>query len=225
VSNKKLMVTNVGNPISVPPGTSVSGHVYLQIDDPPVAIIENNYFNGCESSGIVSTARSLIRYNYVVDCGIGINIYDDVFNPVHRGSRGSVIDSNIVYTRDPDISPYYTMGVLSWSSDALISRNRILTPKSRRFCGIMTQSSGATIRDNRVGTQQIIVNGYSSSVRAVGVAHGNSIDSAYYISNHTQGMDIGVGGLQAYTAQPHTVTDHHSIDDQVPVDWWGLIDN
>lgn len=214
-----LKIVNDGFRGNLSPGTNFgTGRIFLQVNESPLARVYENVFKACPNAGIVSASKAEIYNNLIMDCGIGVQIYDDIFVPVYRSSRGTKIHGNYIYSVDPATSPYYTFGIYSWADWSFIGGNTIVTPRSSHFCGVLTHGSDTLITKNRVYSRIKEVMGYNSPERSVGVAIGNNAPRVLFKENFTRGMDLGVGALQSNGGAPSFyLSGHTSLEDEQSV--------
>jgi len=232
---RTIGIRNTGNPINVDPGAEISRYkaIYLQEPTGATAIIEDNFFDGSvpphaykpnAHTGIASNSRSRIRGNVLIGYGKCINMYDEVHTPIFPGSKGSVIDGNIILTHKPVGFPVFTYGIQSWCENLLISNNIIMIPLSVKCVGIGDRGRYARIIGNVVLSQIVQRNGYTSGNRATGIGFGNQSVNSYSEANTTYGFDVGNGVLDPSQDIPHVVKDHRSVNDVLGVDPKGLVD-
>jgi hypothetical protein len=202
-------------------------HIYLQAYDPEVATIVNNVIDGGEFSsplGITAMARATIRGNFIKGYVSGIGQYDTGSGPL-APSRYTVIDSNVILTRDPSMSPCCTdYGVVSYGPQDIISNNLIFTPVSRRFIGIYAMGLDSWVEANTVIAEQVVRQGYGANSRSVGIGIGNPSRGCTAVANRTCGFDVGIGP-DAYQGTPHRVISHFSTNDVLAIDPLGLMNN
>jgi hypothetical protein len=232
---RELRVTNPGHAVNGPPGTFVPSGRPIYLDEraePTEALIENNFIDGTsppggnpslEHSGIVYNGRSRVTGNLIRNHGRGVLSYLEAHTPVHPGSAGSVVENNVVFTRDPmGFANVYTYGIKAAGPDERIRDNFISCHTSFKTVGILTEGPGLVISDNTIFADQIVVNGYGSSNRSVGIASSNSSTNMIGIRNCTFGFDVGIGPANAYQIRPYSVIEHKSLLDVLPIDPLGL---
>ena len=206
--------------------------VYLQGDNAGVARIEGNVvranLRGTQraQAGIVASAASRIRGNYVEGFTTGILVYGKSRTPLFPGGRGTLIESNLVVSADGSTNEgSATYGIQSWGPEEIIRGNLVITPVSKHIVGIAARGEGARILDNTVLAMKVVRNGYANPLRSVGIAHGNESEKVRKINNTSYGFDVGAGPVNAYQSIPNFVIDHRSVEDELPVAPRGLLAN
>jgi len=206
--------------------------IYLQTGDASRATIRGNHVKSGVTgeqvalAGIVANAKSNISGNFIEGYAVGVLVYGNSRTPLKPGGRGTVIDSNYIISADPTQNTgTTTYGMQVWDEEILIKNNKIWTPISSHFMGIAARGINTTIEGNIVIAQQVVRNGYASALRSVGCAIGNSAQGVSFIGNTTYGFDVGVGPVDKYQSIPHYVIDHRSINDTLPIDPRGVIEN
>ena len=231
--DRQLTVRNDGDNAFLLDGITFTARkpVYLQGDHAGVALIENNVVRALNeegrrsSAGIVANAKAEIRHNYVEGFTVGVQIYGNSRTPLTPGQVGTVIENNVIYTPDASLNPgSTTYGMQSWGPDDMIRHNLIITPSSTHFMGIALRGQDTIVRDNTIIAEEIVRNSYSNSLRAVGVGLGNTSLNVRIENNTTRGFDVGVGPIGASQSIPHYVNGHRSIEDVLPIDPRGVIE-
>ncbi|MCB1132562.1 MAG: hypothetical protein KDN05_15660, partial [Verrucomicrobiae bacterium] len=214
--------TVLGNPLPI----------YLQADDQGIVDIRDNFIDGAlppgaedtNSSGIVTDTRGVIANNAISGCATGILNYFEVTIPLFPGTRGIQIKDNLIVMRHPDLSAGpVTYGIQTPANQAMVARNHIVCPLSRRSTGIALRGTGTRVVGNRVSATEQMINGYFSSQRSVGILVGNESDGTRIDGNTTRQFDVGVGPEPSQGVK-HSVTRHTSIGDIYPIDKAGLVD-
>jgi hypothetical protein len=232
--SRQLSIRNEGlNPRNLEGLVFPSGAaIYLQGNNAGRARIERNIVRGSSSggpgaaAGIVADASAIIRDNYLEGHNQGVLIYGNPRTPLFPGSRGNLIERNLIVAADTTFDPgYQTYGIHSWGPDEIIRDNLILMPLSSRVVGIALRGRNATVQNNTIVAMNIRRNGYESPIRATGVGVGNSSLDAWIARNTTYGFDIGVGPVDKFQSIPHYVIDHRSLLDELPIDPRGVILN
>lgn len=233
-ANNKLTIVNTGHVQNLAPGTELASgrKIYLQYADPSKAVITNNVVDGTkpigglmfpENSGIVSLARSVIRGNVIKGYWSGIHLYKDVKAPLSPAGRGSIIDANVVLTRDSSNYPSsYTYGIQMFSGEEVVINNFTTTPIARKVTGIIARGNNSTIQGNTVIARGGNRYGILSYSRAVGISLADESTGVTIRDNCTYGHDIGVSPLTSYIWVQHEVYNHHSVNDTLSVHPSGL---
>jgi hypothetical protein len=205
--------------------------IYLQSENSEVAWIEDNVIKADlkgdqrAQSGIVSSTAARIRNNYIEGFTSGVLIYGNARTPLYPGSKGVVVENNVVVSSDASTNPRTTTyGVQSWGPDEIIRHNFVMTPVSTHFMGIAVRGENAWIEENTVVAMEVVRNGYGSPLRSVGIGLANRSKWATVIRNTTCGFDVGTGTIEAYLSSPHYVIDHRSVNDELPVDPRGVLE-
>jgi hypothetical protein len=133
-----------------------------------------------------------------------------------------VVDSNVILTRDPYSSPYYTYGVQSFGPGETIANNLIVTPAGVRFEGVCIRGADAWIEANTVIPGRVVRQSYASNDRSLGIGIGNGSTGSTAAANRTYGLDIGIGPEGAFQTPPHRVISHFSTNDVLAIDPLGL---
>ena len=206
--------------------------IYLQGNEASTALIRGNVVRGelegdqRALAGIVANATARISDNYIEDYTVGIMVYGNSRTPLTPGGRGTVIESNYILSADPSNNTgSTTYGMQLWDENITVRNNFIYTPASTHFMGIAVRGVNIDIDSNYISAVEIIRNGYASPLRSVGCAIGNSAQGVSFIGNTTYGFDVGVGPVDKYQSIPHYVIDHSSINDILPIDPRGVIEN
>jgi len=201
-------------------------HIYRQAYDPELATIVNNVIDGGEFEsplGISAMARATIKGNFIKGYISGVGQYDTGSGPFAH-SRYTVIDSNVILTRDPNTTGVFTSGIVSYGPQDIIANNLIFTPESLRFTGVYVLGADSWVEANTVIAKQIIHQGYGSNARSVGIGIGNPSTGCTAAANRTCGFDVGIGP-DAYQGPPHRVISHFSTNDVLAIDPGGLTGN
>lgn len=227
---------NTGDSGNDPPGTLIEANKVTYLNRAGfagIAEVRDNWIDGAlppgtapgtEVSGIVMNARSRITNNLVTGLRTGILVYPEVTTPLFPGSRWSVVDGNLIITKDPGENPNVTVyGINSWADDQVIQNNLIITPASKRFNGIAARGADSWVGRNVVLSAAPSDNGYGNILRAVGYGVGNQSSNVRITGNTSYGMDVGVGPVDPFQSIPHYVEDHRSIQDALPIDPRGLL--
>ena len=235
-ATRTLRMTSQPNAGNGPEGTEIplGRMIYRdQCSEPSLAVIEGNVVDGRippggvafkEHMGICVNAKAWIANNYIRDHGRGIWGYGEVHTPLHPATAGTVIRGNVVVTRDPVAYPAaYTVGIGITGGRALVAANYITSPTSYKSCGISLDGPSIHVTGNAISAQQIVRNGYTSPVRALGIALMNPAENARVKANSTRGFDVGVGPMALGVKIPFSVYEHKSVLDVVGVDPRGLL--
>ncbi len=234
--SNELTLKNTGNAINAEAGVNVpSGRkIYLQNDNATTAEILRNVIDGkipsggrafYTQSGLTVIAKATIKNNFISGFWTGINLYDDPKRPIFPASRGCVIDSNVIITRNAqDYANTYTYGIQLRGGDELVSNNLISTPVAYRTVGVVAHNENSLIRDNYVNAWQSAFSGRYSRNRSSGVATSQtSKGGVVFTENRTWGFDVGVGRAQFYQDVNYSVNGNVSYGDALPVDPLSLI--
>jgi len=232
--SRKLRITNPGYAGNLPEGSLVPHTRLIYLDeraDPTEALIENNFVDGSpppggnpskEHSGIVYNGKSRVVGNLVRNHGRGVLSYVEAHTPLHPASAGSIVENNVIFTRDPTAETIFTYGIKVGGPGELVRGNVVQCHTSQKMVGIVTEAQNGTISDNLIFATHIVVNGYSSPNRSVGVAISNTGTNMIGIRNFTRGFDVGIGPANAYQTRPYFAIEHESQQDQLPIDPSGL---
>jgi len=230
----KLYVVNDGNDGNDDPGTSYGNllSIYLQVDDPGIAEIRGNILEGklpqgaeqTNPTGIVLDTTGIVIGNYISDYSSGILNYKDAVMPLFKGTTGLILYKNYIKMRHPDLSTgAVTYGIQTHADEILIRQNQIVCPLSRRSHGVALRGRGGGVYNNQIIALGKQVNGYGSTQRSVGVMVGNTSFGTFVYGNTTQNFDVGVGPDPNQWVI-HYVKDHVSIDDELGVDFHGVVE-
>lgn len=216
-------------------GTTITGNksIYLQEYDPGYSDISENIVDctlppGAEMttrvSGILAESKGKIMNNVVIGAADGIQVYSDVHTPLYPASDGLIIMGNYIRTRNP-IGAYgaTTKGINSAANRSVIVGNTIIGQGSQRFVGISMNGQNSHILRNRMIALEKIVNGYSSSNRAVGIFLNNQSLYTVVSGNFTKNFDVGVGPNPNQGGVLHYVDSHESEGDTLGVDPHGVV--
>jgi hypothetical protein len=231
-----LSLVNDGYESNASSGTTIPrrADVYLDTETyKQLSVVENNVIEGyfplgsddvAYNVGITMMTRANVKNNVIKGYVVGVMSYDDMMP--HSWSRGLNVDSNFIVVRDPALTvPFSIIGIRLLGDDQYVRNNVIIAPRSEHFVGIAVYGNGALVENNRVMTQEIIRHDYTSSLRALGLGFGNSSQNTVFKGNYTYGMDVGVGPTTPSQSIPHRVISHNSMNDTLPLDPRGLIEN
>jgi len=132
-----------------------------------------------------------IAGNFIMGYRLGVYQYEDAASPLFPPTPGTVIDSNVILTRDSYSAPYYTYGIQSSGPEDIIAHNLIITPASYRFIGVSVRGADSWIEANTVIPRQVVRQSYASSDRSVGIGIGNYSTGSTAAANRTYGLDVG----------------------------------
>jgi hypothetical protein len=233
--SRELRLTNPGRPYSLPEGVGIASGRTIYLDEraePTVATFEGNIVDGRIPSGgvafpslkgIVFISRSHVSGNLIVGCGQGIVSNEDVHTPDHPAGRGSVIEENMILTRNgQDYPAAFTTGISTWGMEERIRNNVISCPVSWKTVGIRAHGPGVLATNNHVSASEIVRNGYTSLVRAVGIGIDAGGSGFIGVANSTRGFDVGIGPAQGYQSRPYQALEHRSMLDVLSIDPIGL---
>jgi hypothetical protein len=233
-----LTMSNPGWPGNVAQGSVFAAGRIIYKDDryePTSAIIEGNVIDGtippggvafAIQSGIVSEAKSVVRYNAILHYGSGILCYDSARAPTFQAGRGMLAHHNLIVTRNAQTYPaVYTYGIQTFEDAHRIHSNMVIAPVAWKTVGIGAYGRDTMAWNNTVIADQVAQNGYISSYRSVGIGYGNTGFGFRARNNYTRGFDVGVGSMDAYAGihVPYRMTEHKSILDTQPFDPIGLL--
>jgi hypothetical protein len=226
-TNRIITVTNSGLTPGVAGQTAPTyNSIYLAEFNPTEALIagnliENGLYTGL--SAITANAKATLRGNTIIGFEHGVLTYEPLRNPVHPPTRGLVIDSNVIITRNSLLWPNYAIGILTYGPEDIVVNNLILSPNSFRFAGVRCRGSNSWVEGNTILARTVTHYGYDSPVRAVGIGFGYGTVGGCAVANRTRGFDVGVGPEGSYQVNPHRVITHTSQDDVLPIDPIGLV--
>ena len=225
-STRVLTVKNNGLTAGVGGAVIPLSLIYLQSYNPTVATIVGNVVDAGErgSDGIFAITRATIAGNFIKGCGGSVVQYENVENPLFPPTRDTLVDSNVILTRDPYASPFPVYAVVSNGPKDIISNNLIITPFSSHFIGIYVLGADSWIEANTILPRQVVRQSYGSNDRSVGIGIGNSSTGCTAAANRTYGFDVGIGP-NAYQLPPHRVISHFSTNDVLAIDPRGLLSN
>ena len=229
-SNQVLTVKNDG----LTPG--VGGQVipyaqpiYLQTYNPTFATIVGNVIDGGEPNGdigISSNSKATISGNFIMGYVSGVYLYPNVRTPLFPSTPGTLIDSNVILTRNSLNNPIpLAYGIQSYGPKEIISNNLIITPASFRFVGVAVRGADSWVEANTVLPLQVMRQSYEVNWRSVGIGVGLGSTGFTAAANRTYGLDVGIGPEQAYQIIPHRVISHFSTNDVLAIDPRGLTDD
>jgi len=220
----RLTIVNDGWHENVLEGTKISPSrpIYLQVDNPTEALIENNLLDRA-GYGIVTIAHALIRGNILY--GGSVRTYPEFHTPLYPATRGTCIVGNFIQSSaPPESSTNFSYGIIIEGPDHSIINNRLNVDKSKQYTGIRLRGADAYVARNKITATEIVVNGYDSPSRAHGISLFGQVSTGAIIDfNYTSGFDVGVGPFIPHEVIGHWVTNHSSFNDQLPVDPRGLI--
>ena len=233
-----LHVSNQGGAGTLPAGTTVNAGRTIYLDereDPTYALIENNIVEGTippggkafdVHKGIVFQARAKIIGNLIIDYGSSIRSDIEVRTPNYPPAQGSVVEGNVIITRNGQNYPTVTTyGVYVASGHENVRDNLIVCPISYKTMGIRVEGVGARISRNTVIAEQIVRHEYRSLNRAVGIGLGAVSLLSVARENYTSGFDNGLGPAQQFTFPSFWSYEHGSYLDTVGVSWAGRINS
>jgi len=155
--------------------------------------------------------------------GSGVFLYDNATSPLFPPTPGTVIDSNVILTRNSFGN--WAFGIESRGPGEIIFSNLIITPVSYRFVGVAARSLDFWVEANTVLPMQVIHQSYGSNNRSVGIGFANGTSGCTAVANYTCGMDVGLGPERPYQITPHHVISHFSTNDVLAIDPRGLMGN
>lgn len=199
--------------------------IYLQNKHPCEASVTNNIIssnNGRGGMGIASNSKVHIANNFIQNYGIGINFYPEVRDILGKPEKDSIAENNIIVWNLSATAMYFLYGIQSWGTEVTIMNNFVQAGSASKCFGIVARGDSEVIRGNQVSTVQAINNGYSSTIRAVGIGIGNSAKNSYSSRNSSRGFDVGMGPAQPFQSIPYQLEDHFSFDDILAVDPRGI---
>lgn len=204
--------------------------IYLQGNNATRALVERNIVlaNKKEGqralAGIAANAAARIRNNFIQGFTHGVLIYGNSRTPLFPGGKGTVIEANVIEPRDTTIDPgANTYGVHSWGPEEIVRNNLVSIPISSRIVGLALRGPSTIVEGNTVIARNVVRNGYDSTLRAVGVGVGNTSLNVVARRNTTYGFDVGMGPIDKFQSIPHYLIDHRSIEDELPIDPRGVI--
>jgi hypothetical protein len=221
-TNYLLTVVNTGLTPGVAGMVVSSSQIYLGTYSPEQALIAGNVIDSgaiLGMNGISCIAKGRITGNFIRGYRAGVGQYDT--EDLYPSTRYTVIDSNVILTRNPTSGPYCTYGIVSYGPQDIIFSNLVIIPISTTCIGISLMGTGSWVEANTVLAQQVVHYGYGSANRAVGIDIGNPSTGSTSAANRTCGFDVGIGP-DPYQSPPHRVLSHFSTNDVLAVDPLGL---
>ncbi|MDB4727023.1 hypothetical protein OAF66_02550, partial [bacterium] len=233
---RSVSFVNNGNPVNSPPGFLIPRRASIYLSEPsarPLSLITGNILEGdlpfgadsqSYSVGVTMNSRALVANNRISGWKIGVMSYIDR-QPYHRAT-GLIVRDNLITLRDTSglSSDAYHIGVRSWAPSQLIDNNTIIVPNSRRAFGISVYGRDSDIRNNYLHVENSEDHPYDSYYRSVGISHGNQSSLTTVSNNFTNGFNVGVGPATPSQSIPHIVRDHISLDEELPIDPRGLVE-
>lgn len=233
---KRVSFINNGNPANSPAGFLIPRRADVYLSEPfarPLSLVTGNILEGdlplgadsqSYSVGVTMNSRALVANNRISGWKVGVMSYIDK-QEYHRAT-GLIVRDNLITLRDTTglSSDAYHIGVRSWAPSQLIENNTIIVPNSRRTLGIGVYGRGANIRNNYLYVEKSEEHPYDSYYRSVGIAHGNQSSLTTISNNFTNGFNVGVGPSTPSQSIPHIVRDHLSLDEELPIDPRGLVE-
>lgn len=227
---------NHGYPGNSPEGFTIPRRADVYLSEPfarPLSLITGNVLEGefplgadsqSYSVGVTVNSRALVANNRISGWKVGVMSYRDG-QPYHRAT-GLIVRDNLITVRDTTglSSDAYHIGVRSWASSQLIDNNTIVIPNSRRTFGISVYGKESSIRNNYLHVENSEDHPYDSYYRSVGISHGNQSSLTTVSNNFTNGFNVGVGPATPSQSIPHIVRDHISLDEELPIDPRGLVE-
>lgn len=233
---RSVSFINRGNPVNSQPGFLITRRASIYLSEQsarPLSLITGNILQGdlpfgadsqSYSVGVTMNSRALVANNRISGWKIGVMSYIDK-QPYPRAT-GLIVRDNLITLRDTSdlSSDAYHIGVRSWASSQLIDNNTIIVPNSRRTLGIGVYGRGADIRNNYLHVEKSEEHPYDSYYRSVGIAYGNQSSFTTISNNFTNGFNVGVGPSTPSQSIPHIVRDHLSMNEELPIDPRGLVE-
>lgn len=198
----------------------VQAAIYSQKKPPCEASITNNIITSHRGAGmgIASNSKAYIAKNFIENHGVGINFYPEVRDLLGKPERGSLAENNIIVWNPSETARWFSYGIQSWGSEITLSRNFVQANLGVKCLGIVTRGDSDRITDNYVSVREPRHNGYSSTVRAVGIGIGNTATRSLSSNNNSRGFDVGMGPAQPYQNIPYQLDGHFSFDDGLAID-------
>jgi hypothetical protein len=197
----------------------VQAAIYSQNKPPCEASITNNIITTYRGGmGIASNSKAYIAGNFIGNHGIGINFYPEVRDLLGKPERGSLAENNIIVWNPSETAQWFSYGIQSWGSEITLNRNFVQANLGVKCFGIVTRGDSDRISANFVSIKVPRDNGYSSTVRAVGIGIGNTAIRSLSSNNSSRGFDVGMGPAQPYQNIPYQLDGHFSFDDVFAID-------
>ncbi|MDB4328651.1 hypothetical protein N9982_01370 [Akkermansiaceae bacterium] len=233
---KLVSFVNIGYSKNSLEGFIIPRRATIYLSEPsarPLSLISGNVLEGefpigadsqSYSVGLVMNSRALVANNLITGWKVGVMSYADG-QPYHRAT-GLVVRDNLITLRDTSnlVPAVSHVGVRSWAASQLIENNTIIVPNSRMTAGITVYGKESDILGNFIHVRESEDHPYTSSLRSVGISHGNQSSLTTISGNITSGFNVGVGPATPSQSIPHIVRDHTSINDTLPIDPRGLVD-
>ena len=234
--SKTVSFVNTGYPGNSPEGFLIPKGSDIYLSEPsarPLSLITGNLLEGAFPVGsdsqsysvaVTVNSRALVANNRISGWKIGVMSYIDG-QPYHRAT-GLIVRDNLITLKDTSdlVNDAYHIGVRSWASSQLIGDNTIIIPNSRKTFGISVYGKNSHIQNNLIYVENSEDHPYNSGLRSVGISHGNQSSLTMATGNITSGFNVGVGPATPSQSIPYIVRNHTSIDDTLPIDPRGLVD-